>query len=171
MPLDPFTIIPQRHIGPFVAQATIEEDHRDDLIITRHPVEQGAAITDHVYKAPAEVVITAGWTPADPNGGGDESYLTALYGQLLQLQASGVRFDIVTGKRVYTDMLFRELAVKTDQKTENTLWLRAVCQQIIIVSTQTFTVPPAANQADPSKNAPVVNTGGQQLQPTASYIP
>ena len=37
-----FTITSKRSIGPFIAQATIEEVHRDSLVITKHPVEQGA---------------------------------------------------------------------------------------------------------------------------------
>lgn len=40
-----------------VAQATVEEVHHDDMEITDHPIEQGAAITDHAFKRPAEVNI------------------------------------------------------------------------------------------------------------------
>lgn len=45
-----------------VPQATIEETHHDELEMTDHPVEQGASITDHAYKRPAEVVIRAAWS-------------------------------------------------------------------------------------------------------------
>ena len=43
----PATIVPRRSIGPFNATLTIEEVASDDLEITQHPVQQGAAITDH----------------------------------------------------------------------------------------------------------------------------
>lgn len=180
------TIVPQRQLGPFTAQATVEERHHDRLSITRHPVEQGAAITDHVYKEPSEVIITAGWSNSDQaNGGvggdiltsafgsltsllgtgGDENYVKALYEQLLDLQSSGIPFDIITGKRDYTNMLFHEIETTTTQKTETSLIIVARCQQIIIVQTQVFAVPPANVQANPQKTAPTINGGTRQLVP------
>lgn len=52
------------------AQVTIEEVHTDELEITDHPVQQGAAIADHAFKLPAEVVIKMGWSnsPSQSNG-------------------------------------------------------------------------------------------------------
>lgn len=52
-----------------IPDATIEEVHTDDLEITDHPVEQGATISDHAFKRPAEVVITAGWSDSPNNSG------------------------------------------------------------------------------------------------------
>jgi hypothetical protein len=54
---------------PIIAQAVIEERHRDELTITDHPVEAGAPITDHAYKNPAEVIITCGWSNSPSNAG------------------------------------------------------------------------------------------------------
>lgn len=53
-----------------LAQATIEERHTDDLEVTEHPVEQGAMISDHAYKRPAEVVLRLGWSNSPPARGG-----------------------------------------------------------------------------------------------------
>jgi hypothetical protein len=53
-----------------IAQATVEEHHNDELEITDHPVEQGAMISDHAYKRPAEVTLRLGWSNS-PNGRGD----------------------------------------------------------------------------------------------------
>lgn len=174
------TIIPQRRIGPFVAQATLQERHRDALRITRHPVEQGAAITDHSYKEPAEVVITAGWSNSDPAntgaggffGGitsilgtsGSEEYVSVLYQQLLELQESGIPFDVFTGKRDYVNMLIRELETETDDKTETTLVVRAFCEQVIIVQTQIVQIVPPEQQQQPQRTQSPVNAGPQQLR-------
>ena len=49
-------------LDDIVAQATIEEHHMDELEITDHPVEQGAMITDHAFKRPAEVTLKLGWS-------------------------------------------------------------------------------------------------------------
>lgn len=45
-----------------IATAVVEEHHRDRLEITSHPVEIGAAISDHAYLQPPEVTITLGWS-------------------------------------------------------------------------------------------------------------
>lgn len=51
-----------RQIGPIFANITIEERHTDTQTITRHPVESGAAISDHAYKEPKEVTIRCAWS-------------------------------------------------------------------------------------------------------------
>lgn len=185
-----------------LAQATIEEVHHDKLDITEHPVEQGATISDHAYKRPAEVVIFMAWSdsPSPENSiaqqgigiaatllgraarvvagvaasiGPAQSLLRGnsvpqskiIYNKLLALQESRVLFDIYTGKRVYNNMLFESLNVTTDVKTENALFLRASCKQVIIVNTQTVQVPVnIAAQSMPEKTTPVQNTGRKLLQ-------
>src|SRR5260363_358530 len=54
----------RRSIGEIVPNVVIEEVHQDALTITEHPVEQGAAIADHAYVRPAEVVMRCGFGPA-----------------------------------------------------------------------------------------------------------
>lgn len=51
-----------RKIGSIIANITIRERHQDDLEITDHPVEQGAQISDHAFKRPAEVTIEVAWS-------------------------------------------------------------------------------------------------------------
>ena len=53
-----------------IAQAVIEERHVDELEITDHPVQQGAMVTDHAFKRPAEVTLHLGWSNSPtPTGG------------------------------------------------------------------------------------------------------
>lgn len=54
-------------VDPIKAHATIEEIHRDDLEITDHPVEFGAAVSDHAFKRAAEVIIRCAWSNS-PSG-------------------------------------------------------------------------------------------------------
>lgn len=54
--------------GSLTAEVTINEKHRDELAITQHPVERGAAITDHVYKLPATLTVQAGWSALYASG-------------------------------------------------------------------------------------------------------
>jgi hypothetical protein len=45
-----------------IPQATIEEIHHDEIMITDQPVETGSNISDHAYKLPSEVVIRFGFS-------------------------------------------------------------------------------------------------------------
>ncbi len=151
----------QRNIGGFIADVTIEEDHTDELVITEHPVENGAPITDHAFKRPASVVISVGYSNSSIQALGNPFYVQLVYDQFLNLQASLQPFSITTGKRVYQNMLIRRLSVKTDEKTENALALTVECQEIIIANTQTVqggTGDPK-NMTDPVNNAGVTDRG------------
>jgi hypothetical protein len=149
-----------RNIGGFVADVTIEEIHDDQLVITRIPVEQGAAITDHAYKEPPRVLIRAGWSNSSLQAGGDPNYIQQVYNDLIAFQAGRVPFEIITGKRFYTDMLMAHVHTTTDQKTEQSLIVGIECQNIILVSTQSVQLDPSAmknpeNNAGPTERGPV----------------
>lgn len=49
-------------LADIIAHATVEESHIDEMEITEHPVEQGAAIADHAFKRPAEVTLHLAWS-------------------------------------------------------------------------------------------------------------
>jgi hypothetical protein len=51
-----------RSVGTLIAEVTIKESSTDEMTITQHPVEQGAAITDHVYRNPAMLTVYLGWS-------------------------------------------------------------------------------------------------------------
>lgn len=50
-----------RKIGMIVPSVVVSEKHTDTLEITEHPVEVGAAVADHAYKKPSEVVMEVGF--------------------------------------------------------------------------------------------------------------
>jgi hypothetical protein len=164
----PAWIIPRR-IGDVAADVTVSETGIDELYITQSPVEQGAAITDHAFKKPATVIIRAGFSNSSFAAAGDQNYTVYMYNRLLLLQNNRQPFDIVTGKRYYQSMLMQGLRQVTDETSEQALYVQAICQQVILVSTQTVSAPllSAADQADPSKTAPIQNKGQQSLVPGA----
>lgn len=155
----------QRNMGGIVADVTVEEEHADELVITEHPVEQGASITDHSYKRPSSCTITAGWSNSSVSALGNPAYVQSVYNEFLALQESRQPFDIVTGKRVYNNMLFKRLLVKTDEKTENALMLVAECQQIIITTTQTVTTPDPKNMKNPASDTGISDRGSTSAIP------
>lgn len=153
--------VPQRALGPFTAYVTIEEVGTDDLEITRHPVELGAAITDHATVMPAAVTVRALFGP-------DAAPLVETYARLLELRRSRIPFTVVTGKRQYESMLMKSLSVTTDPLTENVLAVSMELQEVLLVAVETVTVPPRARQADASKTGATEAAGKKQAVPATA---
>ena len=149
-----------------IAQATVEEKHTDDLEITEHPVELGAAITDHAFKRPAEIVIQMAFSNTPSVITGEDKYANPFdvkksYAALLKLQENRVLLSIETGKRSYSNMLIKGLVTTTDNKTENAMFITVSCKQIIIVNTQTVQLAKPV-QAKPAVTTSPTNRGTVQ---------
>jgi hypothetical protein len=154
----------QRNIGGFIADVTIREDHEDELIATENPVEQGADVTDNTFKAPARLTVEVGYSNSSLQSNGDPNYVQDIYAQFLALQATRQPFDVVTGKRSYTNVVMTLLHETTDQATENALFLTVRMREIILVDTQTVSVPPSQNMNNPAVNGATQNLGTQSPQ-------
>ncbi|MHA6837687.1 phage baseplate protein [Ralstonia pseudosolanacearum] len=160
-------------MGTFSAYITLEERHRDELVITDHPVEQGAQISDHAYKKPSEVTITIGWTNsslASLTSLQFGNYSSYAYDRLLQLQKMRELFSISTGKRRYQNMLIQSIDVTTDAKTENACIATLHCREVIVVQTMTTQLVPAENQAMPQKTGQAANAGTKLPQATNTSL-
>lgn len=165
-----------RNIGGIIPDVVIEEQHSDTLTITDHPVEQGAPITDHAFKNPAELTMRVGWSTSSLALGGvlrgiragtllqgKLSTVRDVYDALLKLQASRQPFDVSTGKRLYKSMLIKSLSVATDGASENALMCTVGLRQVVIVQTRATRMK-AETQRNPGRTAPVVQQGTVQPQ-------
>ncbi|WP_210531144.1 phage baseplate protein [Pantoea ananatis] len=162
-----------RKIGLIIPDVVISEKHSDVLEITEHPTENGAPVADHAYKRPPELTMDGGFS-----GGGtlldmfDTSSVglslglspRETYQQLLDLQASRVPFDVVTGKRIYRNMLIRVLDVTTDRTSENVLMASLTLREFIITQTQTISVADKSEMTDGVSTSPVQNTGTKSVK-------
>lgn len=156
----------------------VAEKHSDRMQITQNPVETGAAITDHAFKVPPTVQLRWSWSNGSPRnalasgigpsgvlGFGSEQYINQVYQSLLALQVSAVPFKIVTGRRMYANMLLASLEVETDPQTAYVLMVEAECKAVLLVSTQAATGPAPSPSGDPSaqqfpqQTSAVTNTG------------
>lgn len=158
-------IAPVRAVAGITFQATVREVATDRLETTLHPVERGASTTDHAFNMPAELTIEAWSSNSSDEGGGDPNFVTNLYQQLLALKQGANLFQVTTGKRIYDTMLMTSLTQTTDAKSEYALGVTMSFREIFIVDTVTTTVPPAANQGDPTKTGAVANQGTVQIAP------
>lgn len=92
----------KRSIGPITATVTEVERHHDEMEITDHPVQQGATISDHVYRRPAELILEVGWSnsPQGSTGGilGDiKQAVTQKLSGTFQNQLSGAAANAIGG--------------------------------------------------------------------------
>src|SRR5208282_3135615 len=164
-------LIRARNIGPFIADITISERHRDEMVITKHPIEIGSVISDHAYKNPITVALTVGFSNSNSQAQGDSNYVQTVYNNFLTLQQNAQPFAVTTGKRTLNNMLIQYINELTNEQTENALILEMLCMQLILVNTSTASVQPAAtnsssaNQSDPAVNASPVQQGTQQISP------
>ncbi|ATM90575.1 TPA: hypothetical protein QHR59_000084 [Klebsiella aerogenes] len=163
-----------RRIGLIVPSVVVSENHSDTLEITEHPVETGAPVSDHAYKRPSEVVMEVGFA-----GGGslldfiDTSSLgltlglspKETYQQILDLQTSRIPFDVVTGKRLYSNMLIRAIEVTTDRTSENVLMAVLTLREVIITQTQQIAVADKADMKEGANTSAVINSGTKAAKP------
>ncbi|EPE4190841.1 phage baseplate protein [Yersinia enterocolitica] len=163
-----------RKIGLLVPSVIISEKHQDALEITEHPVEVGAAVNDHAYKRAAEVTMEVGFA-----GGGslldfvDTSTIglslgkspEEVYQELRDLQESREPFDVITGKRKYSNMLIRGIEVTTDKTSENVLMCVLTLREVIMSQTESVTVADKENMQEGVSTSAMQNTGTKAPAP------
>lgn len=152
------SIIPKggRLIGTIIPDLIIEESTTDAIELTSHPVQNGAAITDHKYRKPTTLKLTM------MQGGDTQADLSTKYQALLDLQNGTTLFDVTTPKRIYKNMQIKTLSCNTDKNTENILSVTAELQEVIIVSVTVTNVPARNNQKEPQKTGATENAGTKQ---------
>ncbi|EIA6527229.1 hypothetical protein K7Q96_002130 [Escherichia coli] len=166
-----------RKIGILVPDVVVSEKHVDALEITEHPVETGAPVNDHAYKRASEVTMECGFSGGgsildfvDVSGIGLGIGLSPkeVYQQLLDLQSSRLPFDVVTGKRTYSNMLIRAIDVTTDRTSENVLSCVLTLREVLLTQTQSVSVADKANMQDGVSTAPVQDIGTKTSVPVSN---
>ncbi|HEI6973645.1 phage baseplate protein [Yersinia enterocolitica] len=168
-----------RKIGLLVPSVIISEKHQDALEITEHPVEVGAAVNDHAYKRAAEVTMEVGFA-----GGGslldfvDTSTIglslgkspEEVYQELRDLQESRQPFDVITGKRKYSNMLIRGIEVTTDKTSENVLMCVLTLREVIMSQTESIKVADKENMQEGVSTSSMQNTGTKAPAPANNSL-
>lgn len=162
--------LPRRNVGGWVASVTISESAQDDLEITQHPVQDGAAITDHAYKKPVMLSIEVQYSDNLTGVPIDE-----MYRRLLTLQNTREPMDVVTGKRIYRNMLIKSISETTDKTTDKVLSIKMDLQEIILVAVSTVKIPASsqkkAAQKEPKRTGQTENGGARKGEPTNTAAP
>ena len=81
-----------------------------------------------------------------------------------------VPFDVVTGKRVYTNMLVRAIEVTTDKTSENVLNCTLTLREVIITQTKNVTVADKSDMRDGVGTSAVQNSGTKSTTPVNESV-
>jgi hypothetical protein len=152
-------------IDSLVVDCTISESHEASVTVTKHPVEDGAKITDHARPEPVTLTIE-GMVSNTPiasvftTGGaiysaGAQGPVQSAYKMLIDLHDNPRLIDIVTKLRTYHNMILTSLKIPRDAKTGDVIRFSANFQEIRTVQTQIITVvsaiPGGAKQVQAAK--------------------
>lgn len=167
-----------------IPDLAIRERHRDSLGITAHPIQTGAAVTDHAFVMQPEFSLEFGWSNSSLQAIGEdftntrvtdiltgnlgEGYISQVYTTVLALQSSRQLCTVTTGKRSYKNVLIESVETYTDADSAYSMIITMNCKalQLVSVSTTSTTDISQSTQADPSSTSPEVSNGTKQLQST-----
>lgn len=166
-----------RSIMGLFADVTVSEKHKDEMTITEHPTDIGSPISDHAYKEPPEVQIKVGWSESAGklNGMvgntviGGRTGLVIVYEALQALQSQAIPLIVLTGKRLYTNMLIKSLECTTEMQTENVLMIDITFKKVFRAQAKESSVL-VDNQATPEATAMPSDSGTVQAKPANESI-
>lgn len=147
----PLTILPQAasrqtKIGSLELDATLRETHSHENEVTEHPVERGAAISDHIRPKPDGLVMegVVSDTPiyVDP----EEGRAANAYEALRSIRSAGELVTVVSTLRVYENMAMVSFTVPKDARTGDVTQFSATFKEVRIVDAGSLSF-------DASKNA------------------
>jgi hypothetical protein len=163
-------------IDGYPIDATLSEDHDHDADVTDHPVESGAAITDHVRIRPL-VVSLEGIVSDSPIGDvafereEGAAHSADAYAVLLSILESREPVSIRTSLATYHNMILQRLSVPRSVDTGKSLRFRATFRQLILVTNARTTVKVAAPRLAKKSRRGNKAAPHEPLPPPPVYVP
>jgi len=131
--------------GSMTLDASVEESHEVTATITKHPIEYGANITDHMIVEPRSFTLKGriSDTPLVARSGdiltGSLSRHIEAWDALQTLMFNKASVTIETGLKLYENVVLESLRAIQDWKTSRVLDFEAVFREIFIVGLPVFT--------------------------------
>ena len=126
------TMIKSPSFNKFFFDAVFSTEHQASVTVTKHPVQQGASITDHSYVEPNEVTLDIGMSDSMAGAGADHS--VNAYATLRAMMVKREPLKLVTRLQVYNNMLITSMSAPDDKTTMNALRCTIYFTEIGIVS-------------------------------------
>jgi len=148
------------NIGGYFFDAILRTEHTTSLTITNHPVETGAAVSDHCFVNPSVLVMEVGMSDVSKSiisgqfSGGWSRSVTA-YKVLLELQKIRIPIQIVTRINVYKNMLIEIISVPDDIKTLHGLKATVTLREIFIATVKAVKVSARPQATDSTQKGEV----------------
>ena len=155
-----------------IPDVVISESHTDTVMVTSHPVDTGADISDHAVIEASVVTCNFAWSDSSRliNSALDRSILQGLettkdvYQKLLELKDARQPLRVSTGKRTYENMIITSLSTTSTVDTESAAIIEITFQEIFMAQAQTVSLS-AVKQKNAGKTASKRYRGTQQAIP------
>lgn len=157
-------------IGSIQLDATVSENHQYKSNLTQHPIETGGNVADHIYHDPVKLTMEGEVTNTPVSifsilGGISDRRIEA-FEQLIELRNARQLVTVVTGLKVYENLVIVGLTFPRDNRTGRRLQFTADFESAEFVASQIVgTVPEkvAAPQKDQAQDE--VAKGRQEATP------
>lgn len=132
-------ILPQNQTY-YAFDAVMELNHEQEAEPTKHPVQSGSNISDHVYIIPARLTLDIGMSDVidsyeqPDTWSGSTSKSISAYQTMIALQQSRIPLSLTTRLRTYSNMIIRSINPRDTVKTYTGLRMTVVFEQIIVAS-------------------------------------
>ena len=138
-------------------EATVSASHEGTSTITRHPVEEGANVTDHIRDEPETLeldvvvsnfpLIIAASLRASPSvpGGNPKTRAADAWEFIRDLRKQGKTVTASTKLRDYPNMAIRRQGTVQDKDTGEIVRMTISLEEIVIATTQTVNPPDPVN--------------------------
>jgi len=162
-----FTPQSQAQIEAITFDLVRDEDHEYTSNVTDYPQEDGFEVQDNVWLEPFKlringIISDTQLIPFGSEFGVLQSRVGEIYDRLVALWESRETFQVMTGLKIYQDMIFSSFNVKRDQETGYSINLSVELKKIRKVSAQKNIDTHSTDHKSFPNNK---NQGSQQLQP------
>lgn len=129
--------------------ALLSESATHKGTLTKHPVEEGADVSDHYQDEPDTLALTVGVTNSpDPSvSTPQQNRDIVLYDDLVAIKKLGEPITVVTGIKVYPSFVITSVAMTRDPSTGQALALNIDLEELIITTTETVDIPQQRRKA------------------------
>jgi hypothetical protein len=165
-----------RQIGGIVVDCFVRESHQSRIKLTEFPIEVGANINDHAIILPKELEIQGVISNIPSNyffsktssndfaAGSSLSRSASGFNLLLQLQQDREPINVVTGLRLYRNMVIVDIYADQTKETSGGAYFTCRFKEAIIIS-NTYTKIPSGqfrNGSTREQNSSTEERGRQQ---------
>jgi hypothetical protein len=146
----------------FFFDAVLRIEHNQEATLTKHPVQVGPALVDHMYLQPARVILDVGMSDAMQSFmagqySSGKSKSVSAYQTFLQIQASRAPITLQTRLNTYYNMQIVDIRASDTSQTSRGLRCVIYLEQIISATVSQTTVserPNATNSTNEGTKTP-----------------